>query len=40
MKPIERILLCVQPDVRIVLEHAPGKMPRDRFDYVIRFTGL
>lgn len=40
VKPIERGLLCLQPNVRIVLEHPPREMARDRLDHVVRFAGF
>ena len=33
-------LLRIETDVRVVLEHSPRQMPRERFDHGVRFAGF
>jgi hypothetical protein len=40
VESIERGLLGLQADVRIVLEHPPREVAGNRFDHVIRLAGL
>jgi hypothetical protein len=40
IQPVERLLLCVQANVRIVLKHPPREVAGDRLDNVIGLAGL
>ena len=37
---IERLALGIDPDVRVVLEHAPRQVAADRFEHVIGHAHL
>ena len=40
VQPIERGLLRIETDVRVVLKHPPREMSRDRLNQLIWFAGL
>lgn len=40
IQPVERILLRLQADVRIVLQHPSRQVARDGLDHVVRLAGL